>query len=139
MTERTPERLKHLEFIQSNITRMHEAALSMKRFAIVAFAVGCALARHFQDAYLFGVTTVVVFAFWMLDAKYLQVERVYRILYDRVSNQPNSEPTSFSMKPEKYNLLPLSEFASWSSYLLYAPLVVVLAVIWCLSSQNIGN
>ena len=130
MSGRTPEQLKHLDLVQTNIARMHDASTSMKRFAVVALALGGALARYVQDAAIMGLTMAVVLAFWLLDAKYLQVERAYRDLYESVRRQGAGEAASFELTPGKVGLVPLRELWSWSTYLLYGPLLVLLALTW---------
>lgn len=130
MSERTTEQLKYLEFVQSIVTRMHDASISMKRFAITAFALGGALARYLQDGAIIFLTMVVVVAFWLLDAKYLQIEREYRTLYDCVRIQPATESTSFKLNPEKSGRIPLKELASWSTSILYVPLILLLVAVW---------
>lgn len=130
MTDRTTERLKHLEFLQANITRMHEASTSMKRLAILAFALGGSLARYLQDVTTIGLTVAVIAAIWALDSKYLQVERAYRALYNQVRALPYTEPTSFDLTPPISKALPLSELCSWSTVVLYGPLIILLTAIW---------
>ena len=126
MMERSAEQLKHLEFVQSNIMRMHEAAIFIKRFAIVIFAAGCALALNLGHASYFGFIIFVLVALWLLDAKYLQIEQNYRVLYDHVRAEPPGNAASFDLTPEKCSALPISGLKSWSSYLLYGPFIIFL-------------
>ena len=130
MDERTPEQLKHLDFVQSNIARMHNASTSMKRYALAAFALGAFLARFFNDPTIFGITFLVVVSFCVLDAKYLQSERAFRVIYDCVRMQAPGSKTSFELKPSIGSLVPLSELKSWSTCLLYYPMLVLLALLW---------
>ena len=130
MSKNTEDRLKHLEFVQSIIARMHEASISMKRFAITSFALGGALARYLQDSVIVFLTMVVVIAFWVLDAKYLRVEREYRTLYDCVRVQPNTKPVSFDLKPVSNGRILVWELFSWFTFILYVPLIILLAALW---------
>ena len=130
MSERTTEQLTYLELLQANIARMHDASTSMKRFAVVAFALGGSLARYLQDTTILALTMAVIVAFWALDSKYLQVERGYRSLFDLVRAQPAGEEASFDLTPSLGTAIPLREFWSWSTYVLYGPLVLLLAVVW---------
>ena len=133
MSERTTEQLKYLEFVQSIVTRMHDASISMKRFAITAFALGGAFARYLQDSAIVFLTMVAVIAFWVLDAKYLRIEREYRTLFDNVRSQPATEPASFNLSPVRSGRTPLKELASWSTSILYVPLILLLVAVWLLA------
>ena len=130
MSERTTEQLKYLALVQANIARMHDASTSMKRFTVVAFALGGSLARYLQDTTILGLTMAVIAAFWVLDSKYLQVERGYRSLFDVVRAQPAGDAASFDLTPSPGTAIPLRELWSWSTYVLYGPLMLLLAVVW---------
>ena len=134
MNARTTEHLKYLELLQANIARMHEASTSMKRFAIVAFALGGSLARYLQDTTILGMTMAAIVAFWVLDAKYLQVERGYRSLFDQVRAQPVDYEVSFDLTPSRGTAIPHRELRSWSTYVLYGPLILLLVVAWTCSN-----
>ena len=106
MSERTAEQLKYLELVQANIARMHDASTSMKRFALVAFALGGSLARYLQDTTILGLMVVVIAAFWVLDSKYPQVEHGYRSLFEIVRAQPTGDEASFDLTPTRYRHTP---------------------------------
>ena len=101
----------------------------MKRFAVVSFAVGGSFARYLQVPAIMGFTMAVIVAFWLIDAKYLQVERAYRGLYGRVSDEAAGTPASFDLRPE-VSIVPMRELRSWSTYLLYGPMLALLAGTW---------
>ncbi|MEZ5378226.1 MAG: hypothetical protein R2733_17090 [Acidimicrobiales bacterium] len=91
------DRRQHLEFIQSVITRMSASSSTAKGWLlpVVTATYGYALTKHADSVALLGVAAVVVFA--MLDANYLNQERLFRELYDRVAN---GDPVpKYSMKP----------------------------------------
>ncbi len=130
MVERTAEQLKHLEFAQSNIARMHGASVSMKRFALAAFGIGGSLARVLNEPAILGITFVVVAAFFLIDAKYLQAERAFRTIYDNAREQPPGAPASFELTPAIQGVVPFKEFRSWSTWLLYGPILAILLLLW---------
>ena len=133
MAGRTAEQLKHLELVQANVARMHEAGTSMKRFAVVGFALGGSLARYLKEPPIVGFTVAVIVAFWVLDAKYLQVERSFRALYERTRGEVGGAAASFELTPETGKVVPIQELGSWSTWLLYGPMVVLLAALWFLA------
>ena len=130
MAGRTVEQIKHLELVQANVARMHEAATSMKRFAVVGFGLGGSMARYLQEPAIIGFTVAVIATLWMLDAKYLQAERGFRALYERTRSEVGGQAASFEMTPETGKVVPVREFGSWSTWLLYAPMLALLVVIW---------
>lgn len=140
MAERTVEQLKYLEFVQGNIARMHDAATSMKRFALAAFALGGSLARFFHEPMIMAITFLTVSAFFLLDAKYLQAENAFRELHERIRKEPAGAPASFSLTPGIPEAIPIRELRSWSTRLLYGPILLVLAVLLCcLEWQPVGH
>ena len=130
MGTRTADQLKHLEFVQANIARMHNASTSMKRFALAAFALGASLARFLQDPTILWVTFFVIASFYVLDSKYLQAEGAFRVLYDCVRCQQPATAASFDLTPDITKIVPVRELKSWSTYLLYGPMLVLLTVLW---------
>lgn len=127
---RTQEQLKYLEFAQANIARMHDAATSMKRFALAAFALGGSLARFLDEPLIILLTLIVVAGFFILDAKHLQTERAFIAIYNRVKDEPAGASASFDLTPVIPRLIPVREFASWSTWILYVPIIVILLVLW---------
>ena len=130
MAERTAEQIKHLELVQANVARMHEAATSMKRFAVVGFALGGSMARYLKEPAIIGFTVVFIFALWVLDAKYLQAEGSFRRLYERTRSEVGGEKASFELTPDSRKVVPIRELGSWSTLLLYSPMLALLVVAW---------
>ena len=129
-SERTPEQLKHLEFAQANIARMHDAATSMKRFALTAFALGGSLARFLHEPMIVFFTLVVVAGFFVLDAKYLQTEKAFTDIFNRVKDEPVGAAASFDLTPRIPTPVPLRELLSWSTWILYGPIIAILILLW---------
>ena len=130
MAGRTAEQLKHLELVQANVARMYEAATSMKRFAVVGFALGGSMARYLKEPAIVGFTVAVIVALWVLDAKYLQAERSFRALYERTRGEVGGAEASFDLTPETGKVVPIQELGNWSTWMLYGPMLVLLAAIW---------
>src|ERR1700691_5910895 len=87
---------KHLEFIQSVISRMAGNSFQMKSWnvALATAAIGFAAAKdsHPKAAML---ALIPSFVFWVLDAYYLLLERAFRDLYD---DAINGTAAAYSMK-----------------------------------------
>jgi len=79
------DRRKHLDFIQSTITRMSSASTTTKSWMmpVVTATYGYALTRNADSVALLGIGAVLLFAY--LDANYLRAEKRFRCLYEAVA------------------------------------------------------
>jgi hypothetical protein len=80
----SPEKIKHLDYIQQTITRMATVSFQIKAWniglvtAVLAFAAG-----DKNPAFLWAAFFPAMML-WFLDSFYLRQERLYRALYDTV-------------------------------------------------------
>ena len=82
----------HLCLIQDIISRMAENSFRIKTFAFI-FATAnlyCAFAFHTTTIH-FLAALAATHAFWGLDAYFLQQERKYRALYNKVRRQTTTD------------------------------------------------
>lgn len=88
---------KHLDFIQSVVTRMSAASTSTKSWLlpVVTAAYGYGMTRNAWSVVALGLGAVLLFMF--LDAHYLDREKAYRALYDAVAR--NEGVPLFSLDP----------------------------------------
>ena len=83
--------LKHLEFLQSNISRMSQCSFQMKGLEIAILAAllaiyAASISRVSGGNPLFILITVIpTVIFWILDSYYLSKEKDYRELYNSVA------------------------------------------------------
>ena len=89
--------IKHLEMIQCIINRMAHCSFLLKGWAIALATAGLWISTKAGDRYYILILLVPTFLFWSLDGFFLNQERLFRILYDSV--RKNKE-TDFSMKPD---------------------------------------
>ncbi|MEO2616350.1 hypothetical protein, partial [Blautia wexlerae] len=99
-------KIKHLEFIQSTITRMNQNSFQIKGWMITIVSALLALyARSEKKLYIF-IAIVPAIVFWFLDAYYLQQERRFRGVYNDVADlsTENSRVNvrEFEMPIQKY-------------------------------------
>ena len=90
------------------------------------------MARYLNEPAILLFTAAAITALWLLDAKYLQTERSFRELYDETRTLDAGETASFELAPGKVNWIPGRELVSWSTSLLYIPMLALLGIIWCL-------
>ena len=97
--------IKHLEFIQSVINRLGSDSFLPKGWSVTVLVAGALLMVRFRpDKPLFVLTLLIpVVGFWLLEAYFLQQERLFRAEYDRVRQQ---DETDFAMNPMQHKDLP---------------------------------
>lgn len=89
-------KIKHLEFIQSVISRMASNSFVIKGWVVTLMAAVFAVSTGIQNSFIPFLNYFIVPVFWILDGYYLSQERKFRGLYDNVRGKPNNE-IDFSM------------------------------------------
>lgn len=78
------KKFKHLDMIQNIINRMASNSFKLKGWAVTLVAGIFALASKDADKNYFFVAYIPILIFWGLNSYYLQQERLYRSLYEKV-------------------------------------------------------
>jgi len=129
------EQVKHLEFIQSVITRMNSNSFQMKGWMVAIVSALLAIYADKQNGLYVLFALLPTFIFWGLDAYYLQQERKFRGLYNDVagvSKEPK-EIKLFALRPDLYTG---GKYSYWdvvksvSLLPLYLPVTAILLVIY---------
>jgi histidine triad (HIT) family protein len=146
-TEISPEdKRKHLEFIQSVISRMASASATCKGWLLplVTAAYGFAIAKHSFGVALLGITAVVLFGF--IDTSYLREERKFRALYAEVASGSTIPLYSLDTTLVPRNNAGTSNrrwrpvWASWAIMPIYLPMVIVgFIVVIVLTREGLEN
>ena len=110
---------EHLNMIQNVITRMAHNSLQIKCWAMAIMAAMIVLSNGFIIAA--GLVPLIVF--WLLDSRYLALERAFRKLYDDVRVKEESE-IDFSMDIK--GKIPKGMMRTWSELWFYLPMTVLL-------------
>ncbi len=113
-------RIKHLEFIQSVITRLATDSFITKGWALTVAGAIYGLAANHLNPWIAAVGFVPTVGFWWLDSYFLRQERLFRCLYDDV-RQPDTPVALFSMHTRIYRDKP---FVSWRRVMFSITLVV---------------
>jgi hypothetical protein len=125
----------HLQMIQAVITRMANNSFLLKGWAVTLVAGLFALGAAGQDARLGFTALVPTFAFWCLDAYYLQQERLFRRVYNK-ARQPEAN-MQYDMNPrtvlsdqerEEKELAWHDSFQSDTEMGFYLPLFIVVLI-----------
>lgn len=125
-------KIQHLQMIQSVITRMASNSFSLKGWAVTLVAAIFALTWANISRNFLLIALIPIFAFWALDAYYLNLERKNRKLYDKVRKM-DEEEIDFSMNsslPELQDQTTRYWFCFWSSTekKFYLPLLAVVII-----------
>lgn len=130
-------KVKHLELIQGIITRMSSNSFKLKGWAVTLIAGIFALSAKDSKYIFFLISYVPLILFWILDTYYVQLERKYRNLYDKV-RQLEEKDIDFSMKITKDLLTEKTTyfkcFFSISEIIFYLPTaILVFGIIYLIS------
>lgn len=136
------DKQKHLEFVQSIISRMAGNLFFLKGWTVTLMAGLFALATKDSDSRFVFIAYLPVFVFWFLDGFFLSQERLFRNLYKDVTKLKDKD-IDFSMDTSKYkvyfkNTWIASTF-SRTLILFYLSLLLAMTVIIFLINGNQVN
>lgn len=80
-------KLKHLEIIQSVVSRMAGNSFMLKGWSVTLVSALFALAAKDSNTLFLFVSYIPCVCFWVLDAYFLRQERLYRALYNQVAKK----------------------------------------------------
>lgn len=95
-------KIKHLEFLQSVITRMNSNSFLIKGWTVTIVSALFALASKDANINYVLVSYIAIPIFWILDGFYISQERQYRDLYKEVASKQD-DIIDFSMDASKFN------------------------------------
>jgi hypothetical protein len=104
--------IKHLELVQSVISRMAQNSFQLKGWSVTIATATVAVAAKESSPGLAMLALFPAASFWGLDAYYLRQERLYRKLYEAIVDPLKTVPP-FSMATEGYS----REARSWAQTL----------------------
>jgi hypothetical protein len=128
-------RSAHLQMIQGVITRMGSNSFNLKTASTTLVAAllayyGAVPSASWTVAVCGGI---VVGVFWLMDANYLRLERLFRALYNKVRRAVTMDKDDFysmDITPFQGNVDPIWKIAiSWSTLWPYLVAILLLAVV----------
>ena len=122
----TGDRIKHLEMIQTVISRLAGNSAAMKRYCLVLVAVGVGAFKAMGQPLVIPALAFMVIVFWLLDARYLQHEICFRAVHDEVREEPPDQRPDFRLSPTRNKASLCRGLFSWSTAFLYPSLLVFL-------------
>ncbi|MBC6402287.1 MAG: hypothetical protein GDA39_02175 [Hyphomonadaceae bacterium] len=125
-------RIAHLAMLQGVITRMGANSFTLKAlvaaFGSAAVAVMAAVEKPSPYYALAAILPMIIL--WLMDARYLRLERAYRRLYDHVRKGEGVEAYSLDATPFMKDTAPVLRLAvSWSVGWFYIPILLTLGTV----------
>ena len=93
---------KHMDYVQSAISRMASNSFYLKGWNITIIAAIVALSFKESDWRIYACALVLNVVFWFLDAYYLKQEKLFRELYNKVSQISDDNLIDFSMNTSEF-------------------------------------
>ena len=117
--------VKHLEMLQSLVTRMATYGASLKSYCITVTTAVIGFAFTLHRPAVAALALLPVIAFGIADAQYLRVERRFRQLFDLARKESWDAMPSFDISLQSAPAQSfLSAATSWSIVWFYVPLAV---------------
>ena len=138
MTEFDQAKIAHLQMVQNVITRMASNSFALKAVTVTLTAGVLAFTGAVTDPspQILLAALVPLVMLWGMDAQYLRLERLFRRLYDAIRRGEVEEPFSMDIRPYGKDEQDVARIAlSWSVVVFYAPIAVVLLVLWGILSK----
>lgn len=125
------EQIKHIEIIQSVVTRCNTNSFQIKGWCITVVSALLALYASTDTISMISIAILPILFFWFLDSFYLQTERRYTGLYNDVISNDVNVPL-FNMSIEKYED---GKYSYWDTFMsgtiwgFYVPLLFIILVL----------
>lgn len=123
--------VKHLEMLQSTISRMAGYNATLKNYCISLTTAVCGFAITLHRPVVISLALLPIVVMAILDTQYLRTERQFRSLYEHARQEDWSALPSFEMSVSKMPRPGFwKTFFSWSVWSFYLPLAAgIVAVI----------
>lgn len=121
-------KIKHLEFIQNNIIRMSTNSFIIKGWAITLIVALLSIENQLKLSINLIIPFSTILFFWYLNAYFLQKERQFRVLYNKVRKLSNDE-IDFAMNVADCNdnsTKFIKVFLSETLIIIYLPLTILI-------------
>ena len=124
--------LEHLKLIQGIVLRMSSNSMQMKTWAVSLVTAVFMFSGLSDDPHWLVVLggCVPVIAFWVMDARYLHLEKCYIELYSAVLEETGVKDFDLDYQPHVKNTASVWDTAwSWSVCRFYGSLLIVFLVL----------
>lgn len=135
------KKLKHLDFIHNTINRMSTNSFIIKGWTISIVSVLFIFAEDKKNERFLAIAILAVVIFWHLNGYFLQQERKFRGLYDKVrglsENQIDFSMSTSEFKKDEYTLL--SGIFGKTIWPLYLTIIVMIVLVQYILESTVAN
>lgn len=125
-------KIRKLEMIQNIISRMEQNSIMLKGWAIALISGVFVLSSKDSNPTYFLIAYIPTILFWLIDSMYLQLQRRYRVLYNRNAiadiNSVDFDMTipapTFNEKTEYIQCL-----FSRTEWIFYVPIAILITIV----------
>jgi len=124
--------IAHMSMVQGVITRLETNCFTLKTLAMTLSVAIIAFIGSIQNPTVIYPLAgyLPIFVFWLMDAQYLRLGRLYRKLFDAIKNHEENEPFNMNIqsfiKDEKSTL---QVALSWSILWFYLSIFIMFSLI----------
>lgn len=135
------KKFKHLDYIHNTINRMSNNSFLIKGWTISIVSVLFIFSDDKLNGKFLGIAILAVVVFWYLNGFFLQQERKFRALYNKVRLQ-NENDIDFSMsttdfKNGKYSLI--SGILGKTIWPLYLGIIIMITMAKYILESTVAN
>ena len=130
--------IKHIEMVESIIQRMGQNSFSLKEWTMTLIVAICAFSAAGSERRFALVASAPIIVFWFLDSFYLQKERQYRELYNRIIRH---DVSTFSMdisSIKEENTKYIKCLFSITEWLFYGVCIVAIIIVFVWLNKETG-
>ncbi len=125
--------IKYLEFIQNIVSRLNSNSFQIKGLSITILSALLAVYSSNNNLKILILAIIPTFLLWLLDSYYLYQERLFRDLFNKISNIESNKNefkhfdlsiSDIEKKTDKY----LSAVFSKTTFVFYYSIILVLII-----------
>lgn len=136
------QKKQHLDMLQNVITRMASNSFLIKGWSVSLISAILIFADKDNNINFIYITFLPLLVFWFLDAYYLQLEKKFRKLYEKVQEDYLKDENNinlFSMNPKNETVENIFEILFWNRSItpLYFGILIILIVITTTINYNV--
>ena len=125
-------KLKHIDIVQSTITRMAQNSFAIKGWTITILVGLFVFLQNDKFRNNIFIYLIPIIFFWLLDSYYLWQERLFRKLYnDIIVNVTEESDLSMNVTQYKNTVKFYSSLFSVTEIVIYLPLLLIVLLLSC--------
>jgi|SRR5690554_1739841 len=135
------KKIKHLEFIHNTINRMSTISFLIKGWAITIISALFIFSDNKMNERILAIAVLAMVVFWYMNGFFLQQERKYRALYNKVRNLTENE-IDFSMETKEFkddDLTLLSGIFGKTVWPLYLTIIIMTIIVQYIAESTVAN